>query len=125
MKSQIVFRGAVLVASLVFAVQGWASPMKKTIHIGHPLQVAGTMLEPGDYAVTVDGNEATFEKGHKVIVKATVTVKDTGVKSSQNAVIYDDKGVVSEVRFSGETQVATFAPTTSASTPAHTNSTDR
>lgn len=125
MQSRIVSRGLILAAGLVFAVQGWASPMKKTIHVSHPLQVAGTMLEAGDYSVTVNGTEATFEKGHKLVATATVAVKDTGVKAAQNAVIYDDKGVVSEIRFSGETQVATIIPTTSASTPSRSTSTDR
>ena len=125
MQARLVSRGLIAVAVLVFAIQGSAAPTKKTIHVQHPLQVAGTMIAAGDYKVTLDGSEITFEQGKEVVVKATCTVKDNGTKASQSAVIYDNKDIVTEIRFAGESQVAILQPTTTASTPSRSTSTDR
>jgi hypothetical protein len=121
MASRVMSRGLLLLAVLAFSFPAWAAPMKKTIHIQQSLQAGETTLAPGDYNLTVDGNEATFERGNKVVAKVSCTVKDTGSKNSQNAVLYVN-GAITEIRLAGQSQVVTFVPVTS-STPSKTSST--
>jgi hypothetical protein len=115
MKSRVLSRGLILLTAMAFSFTAWAAPAKKTIHIQQPLQVGDTTLTPGDYTVIVDGSEATFERGNKVVVKVSCAVKDNGEKYSDGAVVYANKAIT-ELRFAGQSQVITFNPTTT-STP--------
>jgi hypothetical protein len=115
MKSRVLSRGLILLTAMAFSFTAWATTAKKTIHIQKSLQVGDTTLTPGDYTVLVDGNEATFERGHKVVAKAPCAMKDSGAKYSDSAVVYANTAIT-ELRFAGESQVITFNPTTT-STP--------
>jgi hypothetical protein len=114
MKSRILSRGLILLTAMAFSFPAWAVPAKKTIHIQKSLQVGDTTLSPGDYTVLVEGNEATFERGHKVVAKVSCAVKDSGAKYSDSAVVYANTAIT-ELRFAGESQVITFSPVTTAS----------
>ena len=127
MKSRAVSRGLILLIALAFSFPAWAVPAKKTIHIQQQLQVGDTTLAPGDYTVAVDGNEATFQQGKKIVAKVSCAVKDSGQKYSDGAVIYANTAIT-EIRFAGQSQVITFNPTTTTSSPkspASTSSGDR
>jgi len=124
MLSSISARKLILTVGLALALPVFAAPMKSTIHIRQPLQVGDATLAPGDYSVLVDGNETTFSQGRKVIAKVTSTLKDGTEKSSQDAVLYAN-GAITEIRFSGQSQVVKFSPVSTASTPAKSNSTAR
>ena len=121
MVTRVVSRGLILVAALAISFTAWAAPARKTVHIQHRLQVGDTTLAPGDYTVVVDGNEATFNQGRKVVAKVSCAVKENGEKSAQDAVIYADTAIT-EIRFAGQSQVITFTPT-AASTPSKSSST--
>jgi len=115
MTTRVVSRGFILLTALALSFPAWAVPAKKTVHIQHRLQVGETTLAPGDYTVVIDGNEATFEQGHKVVAKVPCAMKENGEKSSQDAVVYANSAIT-EIRFAGQSEVITFTPT-AASTP--------
>jgi hypothetical protein len=113
MKSRVLSGGLILLTAMAFTFPAWATPAKKTIHIQKSLQVGDTTLTPGDYTVLVEGNEATFERGHKIVAKAPCAMKDSGAKYSDSAVVYANTAIT-ELRFAGESQVITFSPVTTA-----------
>jgi len=121
MTSRVLSRGLILLTALSLSLPAWAAPAKKAVHIQQPLQVGDATLAPGDYTVLVDGNEATFERGHKVVAKASCEVKDSGEKYSQSAVIYANTAIT-EIRFAGQSQVLTFTPVTTTTTPSKSSS---
>jgi hypothetical protein len=121
MTNRVVSRGLIVLAALAVSLPAWAAPAKKTIRIQHPLQVGETTLTPGDYTVVVDGNEATFNQGRKVVAKVSCAVKENSEKSASDAVIYAESAIT-EIRFAGQSQVITFTPT-AASTPSKSSST--
>ena len=120
MTFRVLSRGLILVAALALSFPAWAAPAKKSIHIRQPLQVGDTNLAPGDYTVVVEGNEATFEQGHKVVAKAPCAVKESSEKYTQDAVVYAN-GAITEIRSAGQSQVITFTPVT-ASKPSKSSS---
>ena len=113
MKSRALSRGLILLTAMAFSFPAWAAPAKKTIYIQQPLQVGDTTLTPGNYTILVEGNEATFERGHKVVAKVSCAIKDSGAKYSDSAVVYANTAIT-ELRFAGESQVITFSPVTTA-----------
>lgn len=117
MTNRVVSRALILLAALAVSFPAWAAPTKKNIRVQHPLQVGDTTLAPGDYTVVVDGNEATFNQGHKVVAKVSCAMKESGTKSPQDVVVYGANAAITELRFAGQSQVVTFTPT-AASTPA-------
>ena len=121
MVTRVVSRGLILLAALAVSFPAWAALAKKTVHIQHRLQVGDTTLAPGDYTVVVDGNEATFNQGRKVVAKVPCALKEGSEKFAQDAVIYADTAIT-EIRFAGQSQVITFTPT-AASTPSKSPST--
>jgi len=121
MATRVVSRGLILAAALAISITAWAAPARKTVHIQHRLQVGDTTLAPGDYTIVVDGNEATFNQGRKVVAKVSCAVKENSEKSASDAVIYADTAIT-ELRFAGQSQVITFTPM-AASTPSKSSST--
>ena len=121
MANRVVSRGLILVSALALSFPAWAAPARKNVHIQHRLQVGDTTLAPGDYTVVVDGNEATFNQGHKVVAKVSCAMKESGMKSPQDVVVYDANSAITELRFAGQSQVVTFTPT-AASTPSKSSS---
>jgi hypothetical protein len=121
MTNRVLSRGLILLAALAYSFSAWAVPSKKTVHIQHRLQVGDTTLAPGDYTIVVDGSEATFEQGRKVVAKVSCAVKESGTKSPQDVVVYDANAAITEIRYSGQSQVITFTPV-AASTPSKSSS---
>ena len=120
MKSRVRSRGLILLTALAFSFPAWAAPAKNKIYIQKTLQVGDTTLTPGDYTVLVEENEATFERGHKIVAKVSCAVKDSGAKYSDSAVVYANTAIT-EIRFAGQSQVITFTPVTTA-TPSKSSS---
>src|SRR6266853_2916148 len=108
MTNRVVSRGLILLAVLAVSISAWAATAKKTIRIQHPLQVGDTSLAPGDYTVVVEGNEATFNQGRKVVAKVSCAMKESGMKSPQDVVVYDANAAITELRFAGQSQVIAF-----------------
>jgi hypothetical protein len=121
MTNRVLSRGFILLAALALSFSAWAAPAKKTIHILHTLHVGDTTLAPGDYSIVVDGNEATFNQGRKVVAKVSCAMKESGTKSPQDVVVYDANSAITEIRYAGQSQVIAFTPTT-ASTPSNPSS---
>jgi hypothetical protein len=122
MRIRVLFRGLILLAALAYSFSAWAAPAKKTVHIQHRLQVGDTTLAPGDYTIVVDGSEARFEQGRKVVARVPCAIKESGTKSPQDVVVYDANAAVTEIRYAGQSQVITFTPMTT-STPSKSSST--
>ncbi len=121
MTNRVLSRGLILLAALAFSFPAWAAPAKKSIHVLHRFQVGDTTLAPGDYTIVVDGSEATFQQGHKVVAKVSCALKDSGEKYSDDAIIYAN-AAITEIRFAGQSQVLTFTPIMT-STPSKSSST--
>jgi hypothetical protein len=49
-------------------------------------------------------------------------MKESGMKSPQDVVVYDSNAAITEIRFAGQSQVIAFAPMTRTSTPAKSSS---
>ena len=111
MTNRVLFRGLILLAALAYSFSAWAAPTKKSVHIQHRFQVGDTTLAPGDYTIVVDGGEATFEQGRKVVAKVSCAVKESGEKYSADSIVYAN-AAITEIRFAGQSQVITFAPIT-------------
>src|SRR5882672_4231971 len=111
MTNRVLFRGLILLAALAYSFSAWAAPTKKSVHIQHRFQVGDTTLAPGDYTIIVDGGEATFEQGRKVVAKVSCAVKESGEKYSADSIVYAN-AAITEIRFAGQSQVITFAPIT-------------
>ena len=121
MTNRVLFRGLILLAALAYSFSAWAAPTKKSVHIQHRFQVGDTTLAPGENTIIVDGSEATFEQGRKVIAKVSCAVTESGEKYSADSIVYAN-AAITEIRFAGQSQVITFTPIT-ASTPPKSSST--
>ena len=121
MPSRVLPRGLILLTALAFVFPAWAATAKKAIHIQQPLKVGDTTLAAGDYNIVIEGNEATFERGHKVVAKVSCATKESGEKYSQDAIIYANSAIT-EIRWAGQSQVITFTPMTTTSSPSHSSS---
>jgi hypothetical protein len=109
MKSNSFFRSVVLLAVVALAVPVFAKPVSKTININQSAKVGTAKLEAGEYRLLIDGNKATVQKGKQVVAQSDGRWEDRDTKSNYDAVLLNDAGQVSEVRFSGQKKVFVFS----------------
>jgi hypothetical protein len=109
MKSQSFLRSTVLLAVVALAVPVFAKPISKTINITQSAKVGTAHLDAGEYRLMIDGNKATVQKGKQVVAQSEGRWEDRDVKSSYDAVLLNDGGQVSEVRFAGQKRVFVFS----------------
>jgi hypothetical protein len=57
----------------------------------------------------IDGTKATVQKGKSVVAQSEGRWEDRDTKSSYDAVLLNDSGQVSEVRFAGQKKVFVFS----------------
>jgi hypothetical protein len=109
MKSQSFLRSMVLLAVVALAVPVFAKPISKTINITQSAKVGTAKLEAGEYKLLIDGNKATVQKGKQVVAESAGRWEDRDAKSVYDAVLLNDGGQVSEVRFAGQKRVFVFS----------------
>ena len=108
MKSQSLLRSIALLAVVAMAVPVFAKPISKTINIPSAAKVGKADLQAGEYRLLIDGTKATVEKGKQVVAESEGRWEDREAKSAYDAVLLNNNGQVTEVRFSGQKRVFVF-----------------
>ena len=109
MKSNSILRSLVLLAVVALAVPVFAKPVTKTININQAATLGSAKLDAGEYRLLIDGNKATVQKGKAVVAQSEGRWEDRDTKSIYDAVLLNDAGQVSEVRFAGQKKVFVFS----------------
>jgi hypothetical protein len=109
MKSNSILRSVVLLAVVALAVPVFAKPVSKTININQSAKVGTAKLDAGEYRLMIDGTKATVQKGKQVVAQSEGRWEDRDTKSNYDAVLLNDSGQVSEVRFAGQKKVFVFS----------------
>jgi hypothetical protein len=109
MKSQSLVRSIVLLAIVALAVPVFAKPISKTINIPSAAKLGQADLQAGEYRLMIDGTKASVQKGSQVVAQSEGRWEDRDSKSPYDAVLLNDKGRVTEVRFSGQKRVFVFS----------------
>jgi len=109
MKSNSILRSFVLLAVVALAVPVFAKPISKTININQAAKLGTAKLDAGEYRLLIDGNKATVQKGKAVVAQSEGRWEDRDTKSIYDAVLLNDAGQVSEVRFAGQKKVFVFS----------------
>jgi hypothetical protein len=109
MKSNSFVRSVVLLAVVAMAVPVFAKPVSKTININQAATVGTAKLEAGEYRLMIDGDKATVQKGKQVVAQSTGRWEERDTKSVYDAVLLNNTGQVSEVRFAGQKKVFVFS----------------
>jgi hypothetical protein len=109
MKSQSIVRSIVLLAVVALAVPVFAKPISKTINIPSAAKLGQADLQAGEYRLMIDGTKASVQKGSQVVAQSEGRWEDRDSKSPYDAVLLNDKGRVTEVRFSGQKRVFVFS----------------
>jgi hypothetical protein len=108
MKSQSLLRSIALLAVVAMAVPVFAKPISKTINIPSAAKVGKADLQAGEYRLLIDGTKATVERGKQVVAESEGRWEDRDAKSAYDAVLLNNNGQVTEVRFSGQKRVFVF-----------------
>lgn len=109
MKSNSFLRSVVLLAVVAMAVPVFAKPISKTININQSATVGTAKLEAGEYRLMIDGDKATVQKGKQVVAQSNGRWEERDTKSVYDAVLLNNTGQVSEVRFAGQKKVFVFS----------------
>lgn len=78
--------------------------MSATIRVNVSAKVGNTALAVGEYKVTVDGGQAKFLKGSKVVAQAPCTLKDLNYTPKMTQFVVDDNGHITEIQVAGKTK---------------------
>ena len=108
MKSQSLLRSIALLAVVAMALPVFAKPISKTINIPSAAKVGKADLQAGEYRLLIDGTKATVERGKQVVAESEGRWEDRDAKSAYDAVLLNNNGQVTEVRFSGQKRVFVF-----------------
>ena len=109
MSRRIVYCELAIVVGLTLALPVWAKPLKKSIELYSPARVGNTVLLAGQYELFVDDKTAiaTFEKSNKVVAEIPYQLIRIA-KASTDAMVFDKKGELTEIDFSGKSQAIEF-----------------
>ncbi len=100
--------GIVLAITAVVATSrcGWAQEKGETIvatfTVHDSAKVGTTQLAAGDYKVTVEGGQAKFTKGNKVVAQVPCTLKDLDYAPNKTQFVRDDAGRITEIQITGK-----------------------
>jgi len=112
---------ATALAVFALAASAWAAnKTKKTITLRQSAQVGDQTLAPGEYNLTVDGDQATFSQKGKVVAKVPVEWKENKLAAQYDSIAFDS-GRITEFYFAGKKQAVVFASgtTTAAGSDSH------
>ena len=93
--------------SPVWAKTDSNATIKATITLYSKLTLGSTSLAPGEYNVTVEGNQAKFEQKGKVVAQVPCTLKTLASKAAQTEFLAD-QGRMTEIQVSGRTEAVDF-----------------
>jgi hypothetical protein len=99
-----------IVVGLTLALPVWAKPLKKSIELYSPARLGNKALLAGQYELIVDDKTAmaTFEKNNKVVAEIPYQLIRVA-KASTDALVFDEKGELTEIDFSGKSQAIEFS----------------
>ncbi len=119
MSSRILHRELAIVVGLALALPMWAKPLKKSIELYSLARVGNTALPAGQYELIVDNKLAiaTFEKHNKVVAEIPYQLTRIA-KASTDAMVFDKKGELTEIDFSGKSQAIEFTDDSVSVSPA-------
>ena len=119
MSSRILYREVAIVVGLAFALPMWAKPLKKSIELYSPARVGNTALLAGQYELIVDDKVAiaTFEKNNKIVAEIPYQLIRIA-KAPMDAMVFDKKGELTEIDFSGKSQAIEFTANSASVSPA-------
>lgn len=80
-----------------------------TITVNKTAKVGNTELAAGEYKVTVEGGQAKFGQGKKVVAQAPCTLKDLSYTPKLTQFLVDDNGRIVEIQIAGKTKAIDFS----------------
>jgi len=107
MPGRMLSRELAIVMGLTLATPLWAKPLKKTIELYSPARVGNTALLAGQYELILNEKVVTFERNNKVVGEIPYQWKQIA-KSRTDAMVFDEKGELTEIDFSGKSQAIEF-----------------
>ena len=119
MSRRILYRELAIMVGLTLALPMWAKPLKKSIELFSPARVGNTALLAGQYELVVDDKTAiaTFEKNNKVVAEIPYQLIRIA-KAPTDAMVFDKKGELTEIDFSGKSQAIEFTADSVSVSPA-------
>jgi hypothetical protein len=109
MTGRMLSRCLAILAIAVMAAPLWAatSSIRKDIDITNKTEVNGKMLQPGNYELVVNGNQAKFEKNGKIVADAPCKWTPLKTTSQYDALLYN-KNMLTGIQFQGRNQAISF-----------------
>lgn len=107
MSRRILYRELAIIVGLTFALPMWAKPLKKSIELYSPARVGNKALLAGQYELIVGDKTATFEKNNKVVAEIPYQLIRIA-KASTDSLVFDEKGELTEIDFSGKSEAIEF-----------------
>ena len=107
MSRRILYRELAIIVGLTFALPMWAKPLKKSIELYSSARVGNKALLAGQYELIVGDKTATFEKNNKVVAEIPYQLIRIA-KASTDALVFDEKGELTEIDFSGKSEAIEF-----------------
>jgi hypothetical protein len=97
----------------VMTIPAWANSkssdsQRVTIELGTTATLNGQTLEPGNYTVVAEGNQAKFEQDGKVVAEAPCSWKTLSSKALNTDVV-TNQNRITEIDISGKTQAIEFS----------------
>jgi hypothetical protein len=91
-----------------FSKSNSTNSISVTITLAEKANVNTTTLDPGEYKVVAEGNQAKFEKDGKVVAEVPCTLKTLSTKAPQTAAAIDHDQLT-EIQVSGKTEAIEFS----------------
>ena len=114
-KSRRIFRAFLAIIALsAMSISVWAkndsnNTVSATIEFTKAIKVGNTELAAGVYKVTVDGNQAKFQQGKKVVAQVPCTLKDIPSAPATTGYSLDENSRLSEIQIKGSTKAIEFS----------------
>ena len=100
-----------VVAAMTMPVWAGNDPngsISTTLKLTTATEVGGGHLAAGEYRLTVEGGQAKFQQGKKVVLRVPCVLKDLTFMP-QATVFVLDRGSISEIQVSGNTKAIEFS----------------
>ena len=94
-----------LLAASAFSGPAFAKPFTKVVSLTLPATVGGTQLDAGDYWVTVNHNQVTIVRDHKVVARAEGRIEQGVRDNGVTIIVSGADGQLKEIHFDGGNQV--------------------
>lgn len=102
-----------ILALSVMSISVWAKndasdAISATLRLNTATKIGSTLLPAGEYKVVVDGTQAKFQKGGKVVAEVPCTVKDISFTPQTTSFVISRESI-SEIQVSGKNKAIEFS----------------